>query len=1032
MTAAGAGCQPNSILEKPAGEYISPVAIQLPFAYFPSTSQLEIAFDIRSPLLASYFGPKFPAVVTGTTSSGLAYAVYDYGDMITKYDFYRRPRDPKKVDFTALTPQKKSIVRNLNFELDPRETGWCAIYDGYIEVPGDNVYTINVRPFSSLRLFIDDHLVINTVDDMTYNWKGCAVALRKGKHKFVLSTIAYTIERIHPELPPDLLHISTSGMPRQPIPDIWFMHSADQLDNPSLPVESGEASVTVPDVLRRLESITVEVLSVEGNKVMFSETMNLNKDGRAQERFSIPDLPDGEYEVDYIVAGLRIRQPMTFCRIHFPFEGNNLGLEHKIYPPFERLNVRGVDVTMVDRTYTMNEFGAFDQVISRGREILAEPVRLVCETADGSENWLVSNRPRGYTPYPDEAVFTGSAVCDALEVKTRTIIQEDGCARIEMQLCPGPENKPVRRLWLEIVMTDKEAPMFTYVNAGCYTLRSYYGGKIPRGGKITWDITGETNFLRAPSMWQAGQGTDDGVVFDATQDADTASNFLPYIWMGAAERGLAWFTGENRNYINDGKQPMMELSREGDKVVLRIYFILQPAVINSPRTITYGLVASPTKPLRPDWRTHEVPGGGGLPVIAWGGYRCADKYPDNHDFSIVDKLQEARRNHQPVDTAFFRFKDRNRYYLDWGVYETPWLRFVTSSYTQNCTYFEEHFIQSRDIEWEIFQDEWAHMLFTRFQPCDANGMWLGFNYYGCTARSYRDFVLYYANEWLKRGISLYFDNTFPKWDDNPYSNGFYDGRSVSIWSQRDYYRRIYKLMSYYNESGSEWPLDFTLHMTNSPTIPINTWCTSFLDLEQPYRRSADGTELPFPPDYILAMTLGRTVGVIPHIMYPLRNIGGWTNRGGTMNEHQYLSNWGMSVVHELGVYGNRRAGTLANKYNEIYHDYGYPGDVTIHNYWEDEPYLTVSNDSLCWIALTRTTQHSCLIVLQSYAPEAITATVNVPGCKILMDAETGEIFVPGKEGQISITLTDDYGTKLLLAGDSRDDLPEETIKQTIE
>lgn len=1015
-----------------SSEYISPLAIKLPFAFFPSTNEMEVAFDLKSPLIGIYFGKQIQSVSPGKVSPGLVYSLFDYGNMIPPYDFERRPRDPKKIDFSLLESVKSGIINNLKFDLDERSTGWCALYNGYMNVPADGIYTINVRPFSNLQLSIDDRMVISTLEDLTYNWKGCAVSLKAGEHKFALTMIAYTIERVCPEISPEILRISGPGIPRQPIPDYWFSHTQWQKENPELPQNMKISENVIPVKLRSLSEFSVEVRSFGETEVLLHQDIKLNKEGKAEQRFSIPDLPDGEYVVDFIVSGVRIRQPMTFKRKHFPFEGSHLGIEHKIYPPFERLNVNGRNVTMVGRKYTMNAFGVFDSVFTKNRQILANPMKLICETDNGVEKWQITKQSQGYTPYVDQAIFTGSVRNDAVTIATSTLIEEDGCAKVSMTLTPGLKEREIKNLYLEIILPDKEAPMFTYINGGEF-LRSYYGGNIPRGKNVHWDMTGDTNFLRAPSMWYADPGDSDGIVFDANQDADTAHNFLPYLWLGAVERGIAWFTGEDRYYENDGKQSMLELARKGDNVVLRIYFIRKPFIITKPRTMVYGLVASPTKPMRADWRTHNVPGGGGLPVIAWGAYRCADKYPDNHDFSIVDKIQEARRNKEPLDTDFLNFKDKNRYYIDWTVYETPWLPFVTNSYTANCTYFEEHFIQSRNIEWQIFQDEWAHVLFNRFEPRDANGVWLYHNHYGCTARSYRDFALFYANEWLKRGISLYFDNTYPKIDLNPYSTGFYDGRLISIWTQRDYYRRIYKLLSYYNEKGSEWPLDFTVHMTNSPTIPINTWTTSFLDLEQPYRRKKDGTEIPFPPDYTLSMTLGRTVGVIPHIMYPLRNIGGWTTRGHRMNEHQVLSNWGMSTVHELAPRNNRRSkNTLANSYAKAYHDFGYPDEVSVHNYWEDKPYITVSNKNVYWIALTKSEKPINLILLQSYSPNPVDTDIQVPDGEIFMDAETGEKFAINKEGEVNVHLSSDYGTRMFLVVNEKSNLPDKPVVITPE
>ena len=93
---------------------------------------------------------------------------------------------------------------------------------------------------------------------------------------------------------------------------------------------------------------------------------------------------------------------------------------------------------------------------------------------------------------------------------------------------------------------------------------------------------------------------------------------------------------------------------DGERSIQRLYHRARPGRapgrtdpaarrFDRPRRFEFGLQASPTKPMRADWRGHQVPGGGGMSVVVWGGFNCADKVPANKDWSIVDKILEGRK-----------------------------------------------------------------------------------------------------------------------------------------------------------------------------------------------------------------------------------------------------------------------------------------------------------------------------------------------------------------------------------------------------
>ena len=124
------------------------------------------------------------------------------------------------------------------------------------------------------------------------------------------------------------------------------------------------------------------------------------------------------------------------------------------------------------------------------------------------------------------------------------------------------------------------------------------------------------------------------------------------------------------------------------------------------------------------------------------------------------------------------------------------------------SYFEEHCANVDTPEWEVFQDEWGRDQFTPRHwrkmdtfMCPIEGVKTTrvTNANIVIAPSYAGFALWYANEWLKRGVSLYLDNSMLQACADPHKSAAYrkaDGQivpAVLLWSQREYYKRMWNL-----------------------------------------------------------------------------------------------------------------------------------------------------------------------------------------------------------------------------------------------
>ena len=721
-------------------------------------------------------------------------------------------------------------------------------------------------------------------------------------------------------------------------------------------------------------------------KIIEVGTITLNDASFARKLLPMPDLPDGEYAVEYQFGPETVRSLKTFKRLHFPWESEKIADNHTVYPPFIPVTVAGNQVNVVGRSYTINAFGLFDSVVSLGQELLARPMSLRLETDSGEAKWNPIEVV-GKVLYPDLAVFTAESKSDQLRVKSEVRVQEDGSAKVTLRLSPGEKGGNIRALTLEIPIKEDAHTLFHFV--GDNSMRNNYGGQLPHGGKIVWDITSQ---LPSPIVWKAEPGPNDGVLWDSTkvkqwnnpQRADSRP-FVPYIWLGAEERGLAWF-GESEKGYDVGGKPIQEIERRGDTVILRIRLIGKPVTLDKERTIVFGLMASPGKPLPKDWREHLVASGIG-PVLCWGGWVCASKYPDKGDYSIVDKIQEGRKTGK-VDQAWFEERSKNLLWPDRKIQDDPkaksWLESVVffaqraatddpkQSRRSQGVYFEEHATDTRIPEWEVFQDEWASIEFPRFQTKRAN--------WGVFAPSYRDFSLWHANQWMSRGVSLYFDNTNPKRCYNERFGPAWRGDDgalrfgTAIWGPHEYYKRIWKLMADWNAKGSPYPIDVTYHTTNTETLPFNTWSSALLDHEQSFYRKRDGTikdesastrvippnmteeewfdaDLPWPADHTRAVTMRRQSGSIPLTLDTL--CGGNRHRFYAKKDPRtVLANWGMRMVHEIPDFMPRER-DLSLKYDQALRAFGYPAKTTSHNYWEEKPAVVVEDDSIKWIYLTR-------------------------------------------------------------------------------
>jgi len=634
--------------------------------------------------------------------------------------------------------------------------------------------------------------------------------------------------------------------------------------------------------------------------------------------------------------------------------------------------------------------------------------------------------------------------------------------KVEMDLLPGKRPEAIRRMWLEIPLRDEEASLFHY--CAMDGMRRNYAGKTPRGGKIVWGSQPAQGWL--PPLWKAEPGSDDGVLWTCRDIRPNQANiiptdFVPYIWLGGGERGLAFFAANDKGYLLDPKGCVQSLERRAGLLYLRVEMINKPATITAARRLVFGLQPSPTRPMPEGWRGNpNLPPPHGGPVVCWGGYHCADKYPDGRNFAIIDAIQQARKS-GIVDMSVFERFDKMRAEPGkrlWADGAEPWLGgslkyFIGIAQGASKrpgaileTYAEEHRSDVTQEEWEVYQDEWRALWpWTKGrteirgpQPKPDNNQSLGQQSFPA---SYRDFCLYYDQEWMKRGVGLYFDNTMPYYCQNPLtSHAFLDDHgkihpAATIWEQREYYQRVWTLMNELTAKGiSPFPLGFTQHVTNTCVLPLNTWNTASLDMEwrwydeEPWKSGATANPIPFPPDLLLAETTGRQTGSYGHALYDV------SSRLNTAQSRPDWgrTEWGMRIVHEILRPEPFAQHAIANRLEKALREFGYGSkDCQVVNYWSDDPPVRVTDENVKWLLLVRKKDNRLFLVLQSWNKAATNVAVKIDIGRLgfvpaggVWDVDASAKLPVASTADFRISLAGPYGTRILrshtdIAHDSR-------------
>ena len=584
-----------------------------------------------------------------------------------------------------------------------------------------------------------------------------------------------------------------------------------------------------------LHQIDIKVLDPKKKRLLATAVISSFRHDYGDAVLDLPALADGKHTVEVKAAdaaGTVVAQAeATFEKRSYEWLGTGVGKSREVHPPFEPLRVNGQQVSLWNRTVALDGAGFPSGIVNGGIDQLAGPAALVCELPGSAMPLSAAEELRFIEKSPDVVRFEGEAANHRLRVATSGRVEIDGMLLYTVTLIPLNGPTQVDQLALDLPLAESES--LFYITVGDSFRSNWRGARVPQGKGVVWDTTDISN-------------------------ASILGHFVPYVGLCNDERGFMWFADSPRGFAVPDNQPYISLIRKPGQMVLRVHLVSH-AVLAGPRTLTFGLIPTPVKPLPKCHRAFDFFGN---PEGLAANYRW--------DFEGMELARFENRAFtwaQPPDTwdkdkasgAIRRWTESdNVVWLGDPEKKRPAARQPATTYY--VPYISGNFPASGSA-WlgnsEDFFYEWR----------SPEPFWEG-----AFVESYRDFYTYYLQQWIRRDRlrAFYVDNCYPCYDANLLTGRGYardDGKrqgGYDMLDKRRFYRRLANTML--ANTGTSF---IALHKTNTMPIYGYTWADVAMDGED---EQGDNKTRFFNDHYNLdrMRSIVRTQqwGLVPYFLIP--------------------------------------------------------------------------------------------------------------------------------------------------------------------
>ena len=236
---------------------------------------------------------------------------------------------------------------------------------------------------------------------------------------------------------------------------------------------------------------------------------------------------------------------------HPRFWMSDAGTDDTVPPPWTPVKSAGGTVEVWGRQYRFGTRVMPEQIVVQGREILSGPVRLLVRSGD-QEVDLAALQATDEPGARDHATRISGEQIGQLAVYCRTTTEFDGLQICRLDFAPLAETQ-IDSMVLEIPI-KREFARFLLPSSGRFATAMVFGDE----------------------PWQSG--------------------FLPQVWVGDDDLGLAWWAESDQHWRPRDDQ-MLQVIPDGDTAVIRAAMVREPITITQPVSYLFGLMATPVRPL---------------------------------------------------------------------------------------------------------------------------------------------------------------------------------------------------------------------------------------------------------------------------------------------------------------------------------------------------------------------------------------------------------------------------------------------------
>ena len=359
-----------------------------------------------------------------------------------------------------------------------------------------------------------------------------------------------------------------------------------------------------------------EVTIKKNGAAVKTDTISDLQNGYAQKTiFIAKPLPVGNYVAEVRAksatnATLDTKVSDVFNVYSTDWLGSTIGVSNAVQAPWTPIQVNGKVLTVWGRTYDLTSgFGLPQQITSQGQNLLANPVNLDIDTGSGAFT-LVPQSITINSATPDKVTWSGTATANGINATVNGTLEYDGMMLIKLTLSPANGPITIQKMNLQTAMPAARAKFYSYANDRVSTMS--YDPIIP---------------------------TTPGAVLETQALQGSKTKLIPSLTISDDERGLEWFADSLEGWsVDQGNgygsyTPFQKLVVDGNtNVRLENSFATKQFTLNSPRTYTFGYMATPVKSLPANWRLAQSGdvcgvkyGGPDSPASRWGfpgdGYR---------------------------------------------------------------------------------------------------------------------------------------------------------------------------------------------------------------------------------------------------------------------------------------------------------------------------------------------------------------------------------------------------------------------------